>query len=1076
MADGFQSGSAYVTVRPNFTGWHQAVRKQLQGTTSDFSKAGAEAGKAFSEAAHKAAGKVRVGVEFADTEARAKITALKAQLDELGRKSPTVRARVDTSSATQSISSLALAGLSLGPALLPVLVAATGAAIGFGVALAAAAAGAGAIALVAVPGISRIKAALTAQKTAATQAVGGYSSSLDQIKSAEEQLTVAQQNAKYAQQALSAARIQARKDAVDLANSVIDAELAQRSAVLSVAEARQALVEQNQQTIAAEQAYAQAKRNVATAEASAQKVLADPKATAAQKAAARAALAAARQQLQQAKDNARDQELAQRRARLAVKEAIQQLKEQRIETKRLQQQEAQERKTGIAGDKNVIAARRALAQADRQVADAERALAQARQGTSAASAKSAAATAKLTGPEQRLLTTWKQLTAVYDRWAMSLERPVFNVLTNGLKLAERLLPTLTPFVRGSARAFGELEREAGRALTGPTWQSFARTLARLSPVAILRLGRAFGNVATGVAGLAKRAAPFTVGLLKSVDRLTARFSAWGTGRGASGFTRFLDLARKDAAPVGKLLGSLVAALPTILHGIAPLAPVSLAFATALAKLVAATPPKVITAFAIAFVAWKVAVKANAIAVELWAAKTKIALIATKAWTAAQWLFNAAQEASPIGLVITAIGALVIAIIYIATKTKWFQKLWSWIWNGPIGGAIKDVWNWIKQHWPLLVGILTLGIAPAIIWLVKNWGKVETAAKEAWNAIVKAVKWAVGQIRRFAADIWDVISWVFGKILHGAAVAFGWIPGIGGKLRAADKAFQRWAKSVDRSIRGIKGHTVDITYHLGDFVKRGGGVGHPVPGGGGVSALAGGKTSAASAGSGGVGVKQHLAAVKPFAAKLKGDIESSLSSFVPVGGGGGDTGTHGASAAAAQRIARALLPVFGFGPEQMGPLLALWNQESGWRWNATNPTSGAYGIPQSLPASKMATAGADWRTNPATQEMWGLGYIKGRYGSPAGAWAHEQAFNWYDTGGMLPPGYSTVLNATGKPEPVLTSAQWDAISAAAMGGDGGSHHDHFYLGDVGGTVEARVRGAVAAAHVAQRRSLRTGRRR
>jgi len=72
---------------------------------------------------------------------------------------------------------------------------------------------------------------------------------------------------------------------------------------------------------------------------------------------------------------------------------------------------------------------------------------------------------------------------------------------------------------------------------------------------------------------------------------------------------------------------------------------------------------------------------------------------------------------------------------------------------------------------------------------------------------------------------------------------------------------------------------------------------------------------------------------------------------------------------------------------------LWEHESGWNVYAYNP-SGAYGIPQSLPGSKMASAGADWQTNPRTQIVWGLGYIAGVYGSPCGAWAHELAVNWY----------------------------------------------------------------------------------
>ncbi|WP_141581971.1 lytic transglycosylase domain-containing protein [Actinomadura sp. WMMA1423] len=76
------------------------------------------------------------------------------------------------------------------------------------------------------------------------------------------------------------------------------------------------------------------------------------------------------------------------------------------------------------------------------------------------------------------------------------------------------------------------------------------------------------------------------------------------------------------------------------------------------------------------------------------------------------------------------------------------------------------------------------------------------------------------------------------------------------------------------------------------------------------------------------------------------------------------------------------------------LLTLWNHESGWNERAENPSSGAYGIPQALPGSKLASAGADWRTSSPTQIAWGLGYIKARYKDPCGAWAWWQAHNWY----------------------------------------------------------------------------------
>ncbi len=96
---------------------------------------------------------------------------------------------------------------------------------------------------------------------------------------------------------------------------------------------------------------------------------------------------------------------------------------------------------------------------------------------------------------------------------------------------------------------------------------------------------------------------------------------------------------------------------------------------------------------------------------------------------------------------------------------------------------------------------------------------------------------------------------------------------------------------------------------------------------------------------------------------------------------------------AQSIAYGLLASFGFSTSQFGCLQDLWQRESGWSYDAENP-SGAYGIPQSLPGSKMASAGADWQTDPRTQIEWGLGYIKDVYGSPCAAWDFELANNYY----------------------------------------------------------------------------------
>jgi len=109
-------------------------------------------------------------------------------------------------------------------------------------------------------------------------------------------------------------------------------------------------------------------------------------------------------------------------------------------------------------------------------------------------------------------------------------------------------------------------------------------------------------------------------------------------------------------------------------------------------------------------------------------------------------------------------------------------------------------------------------------------------------------------------------------------------------------------------------------------------------------------------------------------------------------------TAGAAVSAAsgspQQIAEAMLGSFGWSSGQFSCLNPLWEHESGWSVTAANPGSGAYGIPQALPGSRMASAGPDWQTNAATQIKWGLTYIKDTYGSPCAAWAHSQATGWY----------------------------------------------------------------------------------
>jgi hypothetical protein len=97
-----------------------------------------------------------------------------------------------------------------------------------------------------------------------------------------------------------------------------------------------------------------------------------------------------------------------------------------------------------------------------------------------------------------------------------------------------------------------------------------------------------------------------------------------------------------------------------------------------------------------------------------------------------------------------------------------------------------------------------------------------------------------------------------------------------------------------------------------------------------------------------------------------------------------------SAAQAKAIAHRMIP----NAAQYNAFSKIVEHESGWNVTATNSSSGAYGLVQALPGTKMASAGSDWKTNPATQIEWGLDYMNSRYGSPTGAWAFWQANGWY----------------------------------------------------------------------------------
>jgi hypothetical protein len=133
--------------------------------------------------------------------------------------------------------------------------------------------------------------------------------------------------------------------------------------------------------------------------------------------------------------------------------------------------------------------------------------------------------------------------------------------------------------------------------------------------------------------------------------------------------------------------------------------------------------------------------------------------------------------------------------------------------------------------------------------------------------------------------------------------------------------------------------------------------------------------------------QAALAAAEAAAQAQRDAEAAAAAAVALA----NANTPEGAQATARQLAAAN---YGWGEGEFSCLLSLWSKESGWNYLAYNDSSGATGIPQSLPGSKMASAGADWQTNATTQIAWGLEYISAVFGSPCSAWGHSQATDWY----------------------------------------------------------------------------------
>lgn len=388
----------------------------------------------------------------------------------------------------------------------------------------------------------------------------------------------------------------------------------------------------------------------------------------------------------------------------------------------------------------------------------------------------------------------------------------------------------------------------------------------------------------------------------------------------------------------------------------------------------------------------------------------------------------------------------------------------------LGNAIKSAFAYPVEKLGEGIGLMLRPFVRAGSWLVRRGGELV-------SGLGRGIGSAASSIGRFATEhvvnpvkgaFSSAGSWLVGRgsaavsglrsgISSGAAKIGGWVTDhVISPVRGAFSAAGSWLSSAGRNlISGLRSGIVDGVKGIDSWIKSN--LVDPV-----VNAVKHffgiHSPSRVFAGIGGhlvSGLMKGLASSNglDIAKTVFGDLPSALAGLVSKGlvhieqlpgkalnalkglgskgmkilgqdlTGGGASATSGSN----QALGKQMMLAAGWGPDQWPMLKTLWNNESGWRTGALNPSSGAYGIPQALPAAKMESAGPDWLSNPATQIAWGLGYIQQRYGSPGMALAqwNSRSPHWYDSGGVAFSG-GMIPKLTNRPERVLSPRQTEAF--------------------------------------------------
>lgn len=399
--------------------------------------------------------------------------------------------------------------------------------------------------------------------------------------------------------------------------------------------------------------------------------------------------------------------------------------------------------------------------------------------------------------QKKAVIGYRTMTNVWQQFIDKNKPATFGILAQGYDLIKTGIGEAQPLFDAAAHAAGGFLNRVGDWAKGGGLKSLVTFLATQGTQTFAKVEVLVRNLVRGFAPLFQLAAGQGQGLLSWVTKLSVRFAAFGQGGGWQTFMNYTSAQGPGALAVITNLATSIGQLVTI---VTPFAPISLAIAKGLTGIIAAVPPGVLTAVIGGFIAYSIAMKA-------YAAYTLLAAGVTKIQAAAQWALNSAILANPVTWVIVGIVALIAVIVLVATKTRFFQTIWSKAfaimkiaaqatWRG-IKATALGLFAALKLYVRTYLGIWKMVFEAARAVAVKVWSTVKTLGKgaatfiaNAWRSAVGRIKALIQNIRTKAGEVMGSIRTLFSpKALYGAGqrLIIGLARGIASKASAPIKA-------------------------------------------------------------------------------------------------------------------------------------------------------------------------------------------------------------------------------------------------------------------------------------------------